>query len=283
MTESLFSATLAIARLLPAPAILVESAASADGAGTPNYNTLVDTTAWWVGPSTLPSDDFFNGGTIWFKDCNSTSLENKTTIITDYTSSSGTIQFTSLGAYQTKSGDTYAALPRFFPRFILRQAVNFALSITGGKDLQDSTLTVTSNTRAYNLPTGVAEVKRVEIVTSTSPYTYELMSRWEVINGQLVFGYDMDAFVGMSIRLTYRSYFTELTADGDSIYGGISINWIRWSGLAYCLRWRKGFETSKAVLESLADSIVQAEFEARKYRPVLEQRARDHQGSIWVK
>ena len=29
--------------------------------------TLVDNAAWFICPTTLPADDYFNGGTIWFK------------------------------------------------------------------------------------------------------------------------------------------------------------------------------------------------------------------------
>lgn len=286
MAETLASATREIAKLLPGPHIYIQSAATADGAA--GKTTLVDTSAWFVSPTTLPADDYFNGGTLWLIDAvTGTSNDGDTRIITDYVSSTGTYTFAAADA-QVLTGDTYAACPRFYPRFILRQAVNHVLAEVGGEDLYSISLTTVADQMAYDLPTGVYNVKRLEIATAdSSPYYYVAIDpgKWREINDDIVFkDGEQPTTTGDIIRLTYRVPFAELTTDAGTLPDLVDMNWVKWAGVAYCLRWKLGMTAydEPIVREMLAESITRAELNAQKYRPKVQQMPADWPHSPWA-
>ena len=281
MSETLASATRAVAKLLPHPHIYVEGAAT--GSGAVGKTTLVDSAAWFVSPTTLPPDDYFNGGTIWFIDAvTGTSNDGDTAIITDYTSSTGTYTFAAIDA-QTLTGDTYAACPRFYPRFILRQAVNHALSEVGGEDLQNTSLTSVANQMTYDLPAGVYNVQRVEVATSTAtPYDYITLNHWREINDDISFDeHHQLTTAGFTIRLTYRVPFADLTTDAGALPDLVDMNWIKWAGAAYCLRWRYSVETDEEIRNRLVEALTNAEKMADRFRPKMQQMQRDWPHSAW--
>ena len=291
MANTLATATLAIAKLLPGPHILVESVATATGTTA----TLKDTVNWFVGPGTLPPDDYFNGGTIWFKDMTTALSEGLTSIITDY-ATAGTFTFAPVLTLTTVALDTYAACPRYYPRFILRQAVNYALAEVGGEDAQDVSLTTVDDQMIYDLPSGVYNVKRVEVATASStPYGYRILNHWREINDDIVFdeGYQLNS-TDYIIRLTYRVPFTELTTDNGATPGTqdatclipdlADMNWIKWAGAAYCLRWKLGMtgRDEPTVREMLQEAITRAEMQAARYRPKMQQMYPDVKHSPWA-
>ncbi len=276
---TLFSATLEVAKLIPGN-IVVEGAAT----GTGSTTTLADTAAWFVSPTTLPADDYFNGGTIWFKDMTTEASENKTGLITDYVSSTGVFTFSPALTVTTVKDDTYAASNRMYPRFILRQAVNHALGEVGGEDLQNTSLTSVADQMTYDLPTGVYNVMRVEVATSTStPYNYVELNHWRELNDDIAFeeGHQLGT-AGYKIRLTYRVPFAELTTDAGTIADLVDLNWIRWAGVAYCLRWKYGLTgKDEDVREFLKEALDDAEKMASRFRPKMRHLPRQHEHSAW--
>ena len=296
MTETLWSATRAISRLIPGN-IVVDGTATTTYTGS-DYSKLADSAVWYVSPTTLPADDYYNGGTIWLDAMSSANLDNKSSIITDFTSTGGIFTYQTLGNYLTVTGDTYSAANRTYPRFILRQAVNWALSQVGGEDKQDVSLTTVADQMTYDLPTGVFNVKRLEIATSTtSPYGYVVIDpgKWREINDDISF---KEGFQPTStdyiIRLTYRVPFTELTTDYGVVHGTldatclipdlVDMNWVRWEGVAYCLRWKLGLTkgNEEAARLFLKDSLEQAEKMAKMYKPKVQQMPMDWTHGSWA-
>lgn len=281
MSETLFSATRAIAKFIPGN-VVVDGAATSDGAA--GKTTLVDNAAWFVSPTTLPADDYFNGGTIWFIDqVTGSANDGYTAIITDYSSSTGTYTFAAINA-QTKTGDTYSASNRMYPRFILRQAVNYALADIGGEDLYNTATTTVADQMNYDLPSGVYNILRVEQATSTSsPYGYVPLNHWREINDDIFFedGYQPSS-TGYILRLTYRIPFAELTADTSALPDLADMNWVKWCGVAYCLRWKLGLTDGDERVQSfLEEALLNAEKMARQHRPKMRQIPRGHEHAKW--
>ena len=279
MSETLASAARKIAREIPG-CIVVDGTATHAGSTT----TLRDTTAWYVSPTSLPPDDYYNGGTLWFLSCTNTTLNGDTSLVTDFVSSTGVYTFGTITA-STASGDTYSASNREYPRFILRQAVNYALREAGGEDLQDTSLTSVTDQMTYDLPTGVFNVLRVEIATSTSsPYGYKPLNHWREINDDIAFdeGFQLKS-AGYTIRLTYRIPFTELTADSSALPDLVDMNWVIWAGVAYCLRWKMGLTDgdNASARMFLKESLENAEKMKRIYKPKVQQMERDWPASPW--
>ena len=284
MSETLFSATLAIARMIPGN-VVVDGVATSDG--NANKLTLVDNAAWFVSPTTLPAEDYFNGGTIWFRDLTTAADETKAYIITDYATATGTYTYTPALTVKTVTGDIYSATNRLYPRFILRQAVNAALADIDGEDLQNATLTTVSDQMTYDLPSGVYNVHRVEVArNSSTPYDYKVIDRgkWREINDDIAMaeGYQFTT-TGDLIRLTYRVPFAELTTDSGTLPDLVSMNWVKWFGVAYCLRWKLGLtDGDEKVQTFLQEALVNAEKMAMRYRPRMQQMPMDPAHSVWA-
>ena len=281
MSETLFSATLAVARTIPGN-IVVDGVATSDG--NANKLTLVDNAAWFISPTTLPADDYFNGGTIWFRDLTTAADETKAYIITDYATSTGTYTYTPALTVKTVTGDIYSATNRLYPRFILRQAVNYALAEVDGEDLYNTATTSVADQANYDLPSGVYNVMRVELAASTSaPYYYRELNHWREINDDIFFepGYEIGV-TGYTIRLTYRVPFAELTADSSTLPDLVDMKWLKWTAVAYCLRWKLGLtDGDERVQTFLQEALVNAEKMAAKYRPKMRQIPRQHEHARW--
>jgi hypothetical protein len=293
MAETLFSATLAVARMIPGN-IVVDGVATGDG--NANKLTLVDSAAWFINQSTLPSDDYYKGGTIWFRDLTTAIDEHHAYIITGYTKSTGTYTYTPALSVKTVTNDVYSASNGHYPRFILRQAVNAALAEVGGEDLVNTATTTVADQMTYDLPSGVYNIQRVEVATSlTSPYGYMVLpaNTWREMNDDIYFvdGYQPTS-TSYILRLTYRVPFTELTTDYGSTHGTVDstcllpdladMNWIKWAGVAYCLRWKLGVTgKDEDIRDFLAEALKEAEKMANRYRPKMQQMSRDWPHSAW--
>lgn len=274
---TLASVTLDVARELPGWAV-VEGEAT--GGST---TTLVDTNyPWLVDGTNPPADDYYNGGTIWFM---SGSNINLSAIITDWTKSSKTFTFGTL-ANAIVAGVAYAAAPKDWPLFILRQRVNLALARIGNVDQRNSTLTTVTNQQSYTLPVGVSNVRRVEVARSTSaPYGFMVHHQWREIGGAVEFfeGFQPQT-TGHTMRLTYAAPLARLDDDDDTIPDLIHPELIKWWGVYEALRWKIGRidASEKAKVQALNEAMIRAEQEAARRMRDIEQSPRDNQGSIWA-
>lgn len=225
---TLFSATLDLARIL---GNVIESVTSAAGTTT----TLIDTAL----PRNPPPDDAFNYGTLWFI---SGDLAGKTAVVTDWANSTKTFTFATQSSAPGAS-KRYAYCDRDWPRDLLRQAVNMALQTIGGVTTQytDATFITVQNQMAYTLPTGVYNVKRVEVATSlTAPYDYAIHHNWTETPTQIIFheGFQI-VREGYLIRLTYEALPGELDDDADTIDDRIHPDLLKWTAAVNAWMWKE--------------------------------------------
>lgn len=283
MSYTLFQATLDLARICAD----VYEGASTSGSAT----TLVDTNMRIIGVSSAganiyPPDDFFNGGTLWFRSgdagASSGGRINTTEIITDFTSSSQRFTFatgTAVGA-----GVIWSAAPREYPRDALRLAINQALRSIGPEDQTDETLTTTADTGAYALPSGVYGVRQVEIATYTSaPYGYVPVPQTYTRGGYLYFEEGWyPTITGYKIRLTYNIVNVDISTDSSTISDEINRNWLQWKAAEMLYIPRIGDNGSRDKENKYALAAKEAKAMASRYRPLLRQIPRAHEHSAWA-
>jgi len=157
-------------------------------------------------------DDYYNGGTLMMLSGDS---EGKTRRITDFVQSTGTITtdtFTTVNA----AGDIYAVT--LMNREFVVQAINMALADMGPYTKTDDSLVVVNNYTEYTLPSGVSNVRRIEVAKSASvPYDYVKLGSWKEINGKIYLPEELDYTAGRTIRLYYNESHDDVEDDTDVI------------------------------------------------------------------
>lgn len=231
-----------------------------------NATTLADTAR------SEPDDYFHNGahhGTIWFLSGNNS---GKSAIITNWVQTTGTFTFVTPGA-ACAAADRYAAVAHDWPRDVLWQAVNAALRTIGAELDVDVTAVTVADQEEYTLPTGVTDIRKVEIAQeTTAPYDYAVNYHWQQVDGKLRFDTDYaPATAGLKIRITHQPAVTELTSDTGAIGSGIHPDLLKWTAAVHLLRWalqRKPDNGSLA--QMLNEAVTQADKYTRLYglRPV---------------
>jgi hypothetical protein len=103
-------------------------------------------------------------------------------------------------------------------------AINIALSEVGHVTLVDETLTVVDDQTEYDLPSGVANVVRVQIAnSSTTDYDYATIFTWREINGKLYLPDELGFSAGNKIRIYYNNTHDSVEDDTDTISDDIPI------------------------------------------------------------
>ncbi len=191
--------------------------------------TLIDTVARFEG------DDFFDNGTLFIRSGNNA---NKALVISAWDGANKTFTFATASA--CAANDIYAAIPKDFPKGLLVESINQALFEIGDLPKTNITLPTVSASEEYTLPTGVKNVKRVEIAHSlVTPFNYVPHYNWDEREGKLVFDTDFEpGTTDYKIRLSYNAPHAEVNADGDTIDDLINKELLRWSSAAFALRWR---------------------------------------------
>lgn len=201
-------------------------------------------------------DTFYAGGTVFFK---TGALAKKWAVITAYASKVFTF------ATQASSPGAGAAYSAIGPNYTVENivgAVNMALAEMGETLVEDETLTTVASQEAYALPSGVANVRLVEVAqASAAPYNWQRLYRWEEKPGYLRFPSPTftPATTGYKLRLTYRGQHGVVTAASDVISDYISKDYLVWASRVNSLReWgnRGHWDTIKPLWE---ESIAKAE------------------------
>jgi hypothetical protein len=190
--------------------------------------TLIDTAR------TEPNDQFTNG-TIWLLSGNNI---GKSAIITSWDLATHTFTFAIL-TLLCAAGDLYAAVSQDYPKSALIQSINQVLRNTFLPQV-DITLVTVADQEEYALPTGVSDVRRVEIAQSdATPYDYLESRNWTETNGKLVF--DTDSAPGtasMKIRITWAKPHAILSTDTGVVDARINTDWLVWHAAADIFRMR---------------------------------------------
>lgn len=181
---------------------------------------LTDTTRYEV-------DDYFNHGTVFFR---SGDNQGATRRITDYTQASGKVEFEA--ADYSVDEDVYYTLTNVH-RESLVQAINQALLSMGQYDTVDESLEIVDNTTVYTLPSGVKNVKRVEVATESSdPQRYYRLLKWMETDGNLILPHEIYLTAGRTIRLYYPDYHSEVNDDTDTIRDEYNRERLTWTAMA---------------------------------------------------
>jgi len=238
------------AELLLKTAELLKGVRYGVSTATGSATTLVDT-------AMDEPDDWFNGGTIWFL---SGALIGKTAVISDYAIATKTFTVpTQSGA--TGSGTKYAALDANYNREALIAAINTALVALGPFDTIDDTLDVVADQEEYTIPTGMSNVKRIQVGGSDSaPYQWSAPLRhWKEIGGKIEIEYSSVAGMpaaGYPIRLIGEKQHAAVSADADAITAAVDPWRIALEAAYYAALTRSGYAentdgTVKDTLERL--------------------------------
>lgn len=183
--------------------------------------TLIDT-------NLSEPNDFFNGGTIFFL---SGTLIGKTAIITDWNATTFTFTIPTQTA-AVVSGVRYAIAESRYPRETMVQAINMALAELGNVLQRDETLITEEDLAEYQLPSGVSNIKRVQIATSdTEPFNWDAPHHWWTEwDGLLVFTEaHIPETADMPIRLWYEEPHEAVYNDADEISSAIYPERLSWT------------------------------------------------------
>jgi hypothetical protein len=215
-----------------------------------SLTTLLDT-------ARLEVADYFDKGTIWFMSGNNA---GKSAVIDAWSGQTFTF---STQALACAAANRYAAASAEFPRWLLIQKINEAYRKLAEVS-ENKTLTTVADQEEYTLPSGVYNVKRVDIATYTStPYYWGRHMRWTERDGKLVFDHDhAPAESGYLIRLLYQIAPAELTGDTGTISDTINIDRLIWNAAVEALRWKLAMigsdrpEEMRRYQESLANAML---------------------------
>jgi len=253
MTETLFSISLALAKVL---GNMRSSTTTAAGSAT----TIVDSTR------TEPAD-FWNDGTLWIT---SGTHSGKSRKITDWALSGTTFTIptttTAAGA-----GVTYSVIDGNWPQDKLVEFINRALIEIGDVPQDDASLTTVAEQEEYTLPSGVYNVRQVEIARElTAPYAYQHQhGSWYERDGSLFFATGREPQEsGYTIRLTYMAPHAALTADTGTVSAYIHPDLLVWTAAVYAWRWRtqmgRGDEPTNTLFYQ--EAVARADRERRLHR-----------------
>lgn len=175
--------------------------------------------------------EYFTKGTIWIL---SGTYSGACDVVKMFNEGTFTLTTTLAGAIA--AGVSYATADSEYPKYKLKQAV---LSVLRNAPIlkTNDTLTITADTEEYSLPSGVFNVKRVDVATSsTSPYKFVPNLFWKEWNGKIIFaGGKEPSGTGNIIRLWYEGAHGEI-AESGSILSSIDINWLKWAAAAFLYR-----------------------------------------------
>lgn len=178
--------------------------------------TSAGTTTTLVDTSRTESNDYFNGGTVFFL---SGTLAGLTAVPSDFVQASGTFTIPIQSA-APGNGAAYAAVDKKYRRETMVAALNMALLQLGPWPQIDESLTVVEDQERYTLPAGVYNIARLLIATSTSsPYEWTAPHRhWRERDGYLYFddGH-LPETADMPIRLYYEAPHSRVSADADDV------------------------------------------------------------------
>jgi hypothetical protein len=172
----------------------------------------------------LHQNDYFKNGTLWIT---SGTYSGLVALVT-FQDGEGNITFTPAAGGVIASGVTYSIAPATFNRSALKIAGNMAM-ISEEYMLKDDTLTTVATQEEFTLPTGVKNIRRVQIATATAaPYKWETNFGWEELNGTLIFDtWAAPGASGFKIRIWYVGVPTEI-AEATEINTGIDLDHMMW-------------------------------------------------------
>lgn len=232
-----------------------------DGTATGGSSTtLADT-------NNLTQDaSYWKGGTLFMNCADTTAANDIVTPVLRYGDATLTFATQSTPAAE---GTVYSVVSPVYTTGEIKQAVLGVLR-TRPAEYVDETLTVTSGTTEYTLPSGVRSVRRVLVDGVVNQH-------WREVNGELVFGETHAPTTG-TLTLIYCvpqgdiAYVTEITSTYD-------LDWLKWTAVVNLLRTRMNrVENDKPILTELMNEAKTEEMNAMrraKALPITDSRLAD--------
>lgn len=179
--------------------------------------------------------DHFTDGTIWITNGSYDGISKK---VTAYAQATGTFTFAAF-AGAIIAGTTYYAAPKDFPRHVLIRSIDQALREIGTMPAVNTSLSVTADTEAYALPSGVRGITLVEVAQNSSePYEWRVYQDVEEVDGYLRFE-NPPVTAGRTIRLHYNARHDAVSDDDDTVDDALHDELVVWAAAVYALRWKK--------------------------------------------
>lgn len=220
---TLFTATLELAKVL---GYVLSSVATADAG---NGLGLIDSAR------VTEPENFWNSGTLWITSGSQAGNSRKVRSFLQYI---GLFNWLEPLPGQVVTGSSYSVINGDWPKEMLIQFINQALQDMGDVPAIDTSLTTTINTARYALPSGVYNIKRVEIEENvSSAYPYIRWLNWQEINGYLEFDLQYPE-AGRKIRLTYEAKHATVNSDASIISNYVDLRLLVWSAAVHAWRWR---------------------------------------------
>ncbi|NMC80190.1 MAG: hypothetical protein GYA59_12575 [Chloroflexi bacterium] len=209
--------------------------------------------------------DFYRDGTLWVLDGDNAGLCD---VVTSFLENTLTIESTLTDAIV--AGNSYAVADGKFPKRMLKQAI--LASLTKEKVMKiNSSLSVTADTEDYALPTGVSDVRRVEVATTASG-SYEINYFWREMDGRLYFMKGKEPkTAGRTIRLYYAALHGTI-GDSDAINDAIDLNLLKWRGVVHLYRnyMQRMYKDEPQIIDLLNEAKVnEAQALARRVPPTF--------------
>jgi hypothetical protein len=249
MTTTLADLTRQVARLVTRT--VIGAATSSPG----NATQIIDT----VNLAGFP-DNQFVGGTAWIT---SGANAGRSRAVTAFSDSADRLTCAAFPSNILSGVAFEVAASDFVEYRDLRQAVNLALREIGKIIYDDDTLASVAGQLIYTLPTGVAHVTSVEIVTDdlTQP---ELNTHWDERNGELIFEQYREPCADRTIHIFYEDFHPELSVDTDALSDKITDEYLVYLAARQAMRLSyKRF--GKAGNESIPEWLNEAIEEAKKH------------------
>jgi len=168
------------------------------------------------------SGGFFDRGIIWFTSGDNDGITRK---INRWNAEEKKFDFDAVTA--VSAGDTYSVATKRFTPEELKQAINKALAET-----RVPTYSVITNlgTASYAIPSGVSNVKRIEVDAGSDGEDYVPHSNWWLNGGNIYFDPDTEPVLNYegNIRVTYMASHAKLSADTDTLNTLINDDYIKW-------------------------------------------------------
>lgn len=197
--------------------------------------TTASSTTYLIDATRKAANDQFNNGIIFFLTGNNA---GRFATITDYASTTGTFTFPTMLAVSI--GDQYEAyrMNSGTNLYDAIGAINQALDTVGDVLQENSALTTVDGQESYDLPTGVYNVKKVEIArNTTTPYRWMPSTHWHEINDDLRIPNQFAYFgTGYTIRLTYKAKHATLDSYDDAINQQVNTEWLKYRAAINLMR-----------------------------------------------
>jgi len=231
------------------------------------------TSASVMADSLLPTygfsgSDAIGGTLICQKTANASgSPAGQSRVVSDF-SAAGAFTLASGFSASPAVGDTYGLVPMRYPRGVIVDKINEALSFVGRVPTENTSASSAANVTDYTYPASVLRDVRAVYVAqnATSPFAWQVSTRCQVDRAGGFIHFLEAPSAGMPIRVVYMGVPAYLSDDADVISDYIAMDWLAIKAALACATWRfqRGGADS-AAFTTLINDLMQREQVSRRH------------------